>query len=86
MSNTEGPCGCAFAQFEDGEEGDLVYCPLHAEAPAMLEALRHNADTLDLLALNLTAITDPNVRADLHRIRHGAREARSIIARAEGKA
>ena len=48
MSCTPGPCKCSiledadgFYQADDGQFcGEISYCPLHAAAPTLLEALK----------------------------------------------
>lgn len=41
------PCGCKISRDEDTKRLRLWYCPTHAAAFDVLEALRSNADALD---------------------------------------
>ena len=52
MSHTEGPCGCFLSHRSGGlEDPDIIeYCPLHAEAPAMLAALKGAVTVVDVLS------------------------------------
>jgi hypothetical protein len=41
------PCGCRISRDEDTKRLRLWYCPTHAAAFEVLEALRQNVDALD---------------------------------------
>jgi hypothetical protein len=41
------PCGCRISRDEDTKRLRLWYCPTHAAAFEVLEALRQNVDVLD---------------------------------------
>jgi hypothetical protein len=63
------PCGCRISRDEDTKRLRLWYCPTHAAAFEVLEALRQNVDALDTVMKQVPTefspvdILDAGVRA-----------------------
>ena len=83
MSHTEGPCGCFLSHRSGGlEDPDIIeYCPLHAEAPAMLAALKEPL-AVDDRRRHPLGMPDEGIAYDAAA---ASANARGAISRAEGK-
>ncbi|HYE92834.1 MAG TPA: hypothetical protein VEA38_17520 [Terriglobales bacterium] len=71
------PCGCRINRDDDTKRLRLWYCPTHAAAFEVLEALRLNADALDTVIKQV-----PSGVPDLMLARDAGVKARTVIRRA----
>lgn len=71
------PCGCRINRDDDTKRLRLWYCPTHAAAFEVLEALRLNVDALDTVIKHV-----PSERSELGPARDAEVRARTAIRRA----
>jgi hypothetical protein len=76
MAHTLNDCGCIAKVYADGSGVDIGFCPMHAAAPELLEALKEIADRYALLDARLVSGQHSEPNGTIER-------ARAAIAKAE---
>lgn len=72
------PCGCEIIPRDWGRAPMIAYCPLHAAAPALVEALKAVSEALRDLAHDKLCLKD-SFGVTCHKLCEEARAALSIV-------
>lgn len=75
--HTMGPCGCYAKSEYAGASAHVVYCPTHAQAPAMRAVLARSVRIITGQPTSTEALDEANVE-------HFLTEARAILRAIEG--